>query len=805
MDTIDSPDAEAEPPAAKRAKTTTTHQQSSLTSFFSAPAAAASSNSGGKESTKPETVLPFHERERDTADTAASTKDQDDTVVSCFDPIHPVVVPHDTSTANARWGVYKDGEGSVLHRTTSTVLKTKTKSASVGLVKIAAFDLGGTLVTSIKQFPSALQDYELWNDHGLVSKLRDLHDNQGYQLVLFLNQGGIRGAITGKTATKIKNLIEWLAGKIIQRPIAAFVSCNKKGRFHKPAPDMWAVAQELMGQAFDTEASFFVGDSVDRVDDGDVAVTVTGDDQGLTGDDQGFARNLNIKFETPEQCFGPSNKERRLELRAAQKQMEYQAPSSDALQIRAALTSGYLTGPILLVLCGPQGAGKSYFCNQLMNSCQQQNNNWTHLSQDTISKGKSGSREQVERAANKALQEGKSVVVDRMHLDAAQRAHFVRVAQANNVPVHAVVLNTPKDVVAERVLYRENHTVQGERGAKMAQASWSSMTMPEYEEGFSLISASSTPEGSKTIVDLYRSVVSLSGELSSASLPASSFNCPSNVTVPSIALGTYKLGKRVAKDVVSTAAQLGFKAFDTAPTYNNEDFVGAAGIMAKDDVFCIAKVPKRATTTDQVHKEIDKSLDNLNTKCVGLLLLHWPGDVIAADTLKEVWGVMEECVKDGKARALGVCNFNIGALRMLLPVCSTTKPIVNQVERHPLLPQWDLVDFCAQHDILIQAHSPLGQASSVLLEHSVVQQVATRTGRSPAQVVLQWNLLQRVAVVPKCSSKEHMLDVLAAGTGDALSAEDTKALNEITETKRFVAPPFMYGNEAYHWGKKMPH
>jgi diketogulonate reductase-like aldo/keto reductase len=119
-----------------------------------------------------------------------------------------------------------------------------------------------------------------------------------------------------------------------------------------------------------------------------------------------------------------------------------------------------------------------------------------------------------------------------------------------------------------------------------------------------------------------------------------------------------------------------------------------------------------------------------------------------------------------------------------------------------------LLDFCAKKDIMLQAHTPLGQGHGDLLEHTVVQQVAVKNKCSPAQVVLRWNLQQGVAVVPKCSSEEHMQQVRSVLASDSdscqLSPTDMRTLNDVSDTKRFVAPPFMYGTAPYCWGKHAP-
>jgi DNA 3'-phosphatase len=740
-----------------------------------------------------------------TGPTTSSSAGEDPSLESSI-AIRPTQVTH---TGN--WKVCQDGN--IIYRTTPTPTPTLAPISSLkvadGSIAVAGFDLGGTLLASQKQFPHTLADYELWNQN-VIDKLRTASDD-GYLLAIFINQGGIRGAVNGKTASKVKDLIEWLSSSAaIDRPIIAFLSTQKKSGFHKPSPDMWNTAQQILGFSFDQASSFFVGDGVDYEKDGKL----------ILGDDESFARNVSgvgsVQFFTPTAYFGPSHLEAQREKRVTAQQLAYEIPPKTALETRAALQSGYLkTKGILLLLCGGQGSGKSFFCHELTkgdannhnHNGNHNDNGWVHLSQDTIRNGKPGSREAVERAARQALAEQKHVIVDRMHLDATQRSHFVQLAKDAKVPVHIVALTTPKAVVTERVLTRENHAgnVEGESGARLASASWSNLVMPKYEEGFDLISATGTPEGVQSIVHLYRRVGTGSEgvpvpAVAYKSSVQDSYPLPGSISIPSIALGTYKLGKKTATNIVSLATELGIRAIDTAPTYKNEQEVSTG---MRKDTFCIAKIPKRATTAKQVRHELESTLTKFNRKKVDLLFLHWPCDVITSDTLQEVWLAMEKCVKDGLANALGVCNFNIEALRLLLPHCTAVRPIVNQVERHVQLPQWELVDFCAQQDILLQAHSPLGQGK--LLDHDTVKEVAARSGLSRAQVLLQWNLHQQIAVVTKCSSREHLLDVVGTTkTGKVLSAQDLMALNEIGETKRFVSPPFMFGNEPFCWGKSVP-
>ncbi|KAJ1628824.1 NADP-dependent oxidoreductase domain-containing protein [Pavlovales sp. CCMP2436] len=149
----------------------------------------------------------------------------------------------------------------------------------------------------------------------------------------------------------------------------------------------------------------------------------------------------------------------------------------------------------------------------------------------------------------------------------------------------------------------------------------------------------------------------------------------------------------------------GCVAVDTAPTYKNEAAVGRALALwpAAFVPFVIAKVPKAVTDPAQVRPTLLKSLGLLGVQCADLLLLHWPSNVVEAGTLTSVWGAMQALVAEGLARGVGVCNFTIGALELL-----PSPPLLVQVERHPLLPQWELAHYCAARGIVLQAHMPLG-------------------------------------------------------------------------------------------------
>lgn len=306
---------------------------------------------------------------------------------------------------------------------------------------------------------------------------------------------------------------------------------------------------------------------------------------------------------------------------------------------------------------------------------------------------------------------------------------------------------------------------------------------PAHAEGFILVSRAEAPDQVKTLAQLYARCAATASADSTASssvasagrasgpcpdglphafplnptgLPTATATAPSRL--PSVALGTMNL----TGDSLEAMLRLegGFAAVDTAVGYKNETAIGRA---IDEGAFLICKVPHGAYQSGaEVRKAIDDSLRRLRRPRCELLLLHWPKNAIEAGTLLEVWRTMELAVADGVVGALGVCNFTVAALEHLHSLSPRIPPCVNQVERHPLLPNWELLDYCASRRIVLQAHTPLGQGSRRLLEHAGVRRASEASGLTPAQVLIQWNLRHGVAVVPKCSSAHHARQLLEA-------------------------------------------
>ena len=253
--------------------------------------------------------------------------------------------------------------------------------------------------------------------------------------------------------------------------------------------------QELNGgEPIDLARSLFVGDAAGRESD------FASSDRDFAAN-VGAARGGTLAFRTPEQAFGPCSSNTTAAADPFGAAAAVEAPSAAVLQARAALLGGYARHPVLLVLCGPQGSGKSFFCTALLRAAPA----WVHVSQDTINNGKPGPRDKCEREARAALDQGRSVVVDRMHLDPVQRAHFVSVARACGAPVHTLVLHVPTAELQRRVRERTGHpgNVMGESGALMAARSAAKLELPRHSEGFAVVTRAHTERGAARVCALY--------------------------------------------------------------------------------------------------------------------------------------------------------------------------------------------------------------------------------------------------------------------------------------------------------------
>jgi methylglyoxal/glyoxal reductase len=257
------------------------------------------------------------------------------------------------------------------------------------------------------------------------------------------------------------------------------------------------------------------------------------------------------------------------------------------------------------------------------------------------------------------------------------------------------------------------------------------------------------------------------------------------VDMPWFGLGVYKVeeGEQVVNSV-KWAIEAGYRSIDTAALYQNEEGVGQAikeSGVPREELFITTKVWNSDQGYDTTLQAFDQSLSKLGLEYVDLYLVHWP----VKGKYKDTWKALEKLHADGKVRAIGVSNFQIHHLEDLL-ADATVRPVVNQVELHPLLSQVELRNYCKEQGIQIEAWAPLAQGR--LLDNSTLQTIADKHGKSIAQVLLRWDIQSGIVTIPKSINKERI--VQNADIYDfELSDEEMKQIDDLNENRRFGADP----------------
>lgn len=267
------------------------------------------------------------------------------------------------------------------------------------------------------------------------------------------------------------------------------------------------------------------------------------------------------------------------------------------------------------------------------------------------------------------------------------------------------------------------------------------------------------------------------------------YQLSNGVTIPKIGFGTWQIpeGEEVYKSVTH-GLKVGYRHVDTAQIYRNEVGVGRAianSGLAREDIFLTTKIWNDKHDYDLAKASIEESLEKLGVDYVDLLLIHWPNP----KALREneawkagnagAWKAMEEAYRAGKVRAIGVSNFMIHHLEALLETADI-KPHVNQVLLAPGCTQDELVAFCRQHEILLEAYSPLGTGS--IFDNPVAQELAAKYGKSVAQVALRWSLQKGFLPLPKSVTPQNIEANLQIFDIE-LSAEDVAKLDTLDGVK----------------------
>ena len=238
------------------------------------------------------------------------------------------------------------------------------------------------------------------------------------------------------------------------------------------------------------------------------------------------------------------------------------------------------------------------------------------------------------------------------------------------------------------------------------------------------------------------------------------FKLSNGVEIPVIGFGTYKSVAGEDKTVISQAIECGYRHFDTAAFYDNEEIVGQAlkeSGIPRNEFFLTSKVWKEDLGYASTKKSFENSLRLLGTDYIDLFLIHWPiNDLETEDWQqldRETWRALEELYRAGKVRAIGVSNFLPHHLLNLMENAEI-KPMVDQLEFHPGYMQYAAVEFCQKHGIQVEAWSPLGRMR--MMEEPVLQRMAKKYGKSVPQICLRFALQLQVIPLPKSSSPERM-------------------------------------------------
>jgi 2,5-diketo-D-gluconate reductase A len=258
--------------------------------------------------------------------------------------------------------------------------------------------------------------------------------------------------------------------------------------------------------------------------------------------------------------------------------------------------------------------------------------------------------------------------------------------------------------------------------------------------------------------------------------------------IPQLGFGVFLVEPEDTVAAVSTALEVGYRHIDTAEMYGNEKEVGEAisrSGLDRSDVFVTSKLANDAHEPDDARRAFDQSLKALGFDYLDLFLIHWPLPTRYGGDYVSTWKTLEEFYRDGRARSIGVSNFQPRHLRRLHTE-TDIPPAVDQIEVNPYLTQDELRGFCAEHQIAIEAWSPLGQGT--VLDDPTIEAIARRVGKTPAQVVLRWHIERGDIVFPKSVTPERIKENIEIFDFE-LPGEDVEAISALNRNERTGADP----------------
>ena len=247
-------------------------------------------------------------------------------------------------------------------------------------------------------------------------------------------------------------------------------------------------------------------------------------------------------------------------------------------------------------------------------------------------------------------------------------------------------------------------------------------------------------------------------------------------SIPQLGLGTWQIDDAMAPEIVGAAIGCGYRLIDTATNYRNECGVGQAlerSGLPRDHFFITTKLWNDCHGYDRTLRAFDASASKLRLEVVDLYLIHWP--LPQHGLYVDTWRAFIELRKQGRVKSIGVSNFTARQLERIINETGVV-PALNQVELHPVFQQRSLREIHHRYKIATEAWSPLGQGKS--LNHPTIRAIASRHGRTPAQVVLRWHIESGVVAVPKSATPAHLAENIDVFTF-ALTSEDHDAISAL--------------------------